>query len=871
MDLRCENVFLGAAAVAQLYVGATPWPVDLVERFAQQARERTHATAVEGPEGHLTYGELDRLSNRLAHRLQGHDVHAHVRVGVSLSRGVNELVALLAVLKAGGVYVPLDPTHPEARLGLILEDARPELVLVDASSPLASRPDVTRVALDNLQAAVEGHPDAPLSITYRHDDLAYILFTSGSTGRPKGVEIQRGAFANFLQSMAHTPGLQPEERVLAITTTSFDIAGLELFLPLWVGATVVIADRKTAQDARLLRRFLAQREISVMQATPATWRLLLDAGWAGDPGLRKFCGGEALYPELAARLLEKGGELWNLYGPTETTVWSTVRRLRAGDPITIGREIDETQVHILDNERRPVPDGQEGEIYIGGRGLARGYFGRPELTAERFVQSPFGPEGERIYKTGDLGRRRPDGDFECLGRVDDQVKIRGFRVELGEVEAVLRSVPGVHEVVVLADKTQPHDPKLVAYWVGDAKRTELILAARAKLPAYFIPAAYCALEEFPLNTNGKIDRGSLPTFEFDARPVQAPRRAFSVTEARVAQVWCDVLRVPRVELDDDFFTIGGTSPLALEVVDRIEQDSGLEVPVHSLFNASTLEGFSSRVGELQSPDAPIVVKLREGPPNVAPLWCIFGVRLYRDLARSLTVEGAVMGIHVPFRYRRGEQPRPTVEQVASAYVREITQRQPEGPYRLLGLCFGGVVAYEVAARLEARGSKVDFVAVLDALLPAGVRTDVVERVRDYVRRLHGTPLQFIDSMRERAKIRAARFVERWQSALGVSVDDTPVDLSVVDAACDADVARFAARPQRIRAPLLVVRATNEARPTWCSVDPDLGWHSFSRRVIAKDIPAKHLEILAPPHVGSLAAAVDELLAACRPRRLVCLR
>jgi amino acid adenylation domain-containing protein len=550
---------------------------DLVERFSENVARQPQAAAVEAHDGALTYGELDRRSNRLAHHLGALGIGPGSRVAVSMIRGCGELVALLAVAKAGAAYVPLAPSLPLERLQMLVHDAAPDLLLVSSATPLEADDRERTLVLDRLD--LDALPVTRPEVAIDPEDLQYVMFTSGSTGRPKGVEIPRAAFSNFLGSMEHTPGLAADDRLLAVTTTSFDIAGLELFLPLWVGATVVIADLETARDPRLLRRLLEVSAITTMQATPATWRLLLEAGWRGDGKLRILCGGEAMSRALADRLLAAGGELWNMYGPTETTVWSSVQRIRRGDDrITIGRPIDRTRLYVLDVDGRPLPPGAEGEIGIGGRGVARGYRDRPALTRERFIERD-GPDPDRIYRTGDLGRELPDGRLEWLGRLDHQVKLRGHRVELGEVESVLRAVTGVSEVLVVAELHESGDPRLVAYWVGEASREALVDAARLRLPAYMRPAGYVPLEAFPMNANGKIDRNALPRATVLTDGETLTRRPRTDEETRIAAIWRDVLGMPDVPVDQDFFTLGGSSVLAIQVVSRIEREMGVEIPL----------------------------------------------------------------------------------------------------------------------------------------------------------------------------------------------------------------------------------------------------------------------------------------------------
>ena len=714
--------------------GAAP---DVVVRFSEVAKARASHTAVIGPDATLTYEELDAITNRLARRLRSLGVTRDSRVGVAVPRGAGELAALLATLKAGGAYVPVDPSHPVERVRVILGDAAPQVLVAPTDSPLAAAlPEgATFLALDTLAEATRGFDDAPLTETFAEQQLAYILFTSGSTGRPKGVEVGRGAFANFLRSMAHTPGLSQDERLLAITTTTFDIAGLELFLPLFVGATVVIVDRETATDPRRLRNRLECDDVSIMQATPATWRLLLDSGYQGNGRLRMFIGGEALNPELAARLVKCGSELWNLYGPTETTVWSSVERIRPQDPrVTIGRPIDHTQIYVLDTALQLVPERVIGEIYIGGKGLARGYHGRPDLTAERFVPDPFGKPGDRIYRTGDLGRLLPDGRFECLGRADNQVKIRGYRIELGEIETALRTVPGVQEVVVtLSPQKGQAEPRLVAYWVGEADREALFERAREKLPQYMIPSAYLRLTSFPLTTSGKIDRKALPEAEPIKTAAAVVRLPVSKLEVRIAQIFSEVLGVSPVGVDQDFFELGGTSVLVIQARERFEKEFGLELPLRIFFKSPTVTALAVHLERTSEQlDHGCLVQLKPGHGKRA-LFLIHDadgeVLLYRNLAMRMPQDMAVYGL-VPAKDGRLASVHLTIEAMAAHYEKEIRSCQPQGPYYMGGLCAGGVIAYEVARRLMQAGERVGLLALIESVSPqAPLRGNSLSKTR----------------------------------------------------------------------------------------------------------------------------------------------
>jgi amino acid adenylation domain-containing protein len=836
---------------------------DLLTQLRRQVARRPLHTAVEASDGVLGYAELDRLVGRFARRLRALGVRPESRVAIALPRGARELVAMLGTLRAGAAYVPLDPSHPAERLRLVLQDTAPEVLVTLGGSPLlATLPPATRsLPFDHLEglatsaADERDERDEPVS----PDQLAYVLFTSGSTGRPKGVEISRAAFANFLRAMVRRPGLAESDRLLAITTTTFDIAGLEHFLPLCVGATVVIADRETSMDPRRLGDRLARAGITVLQATPATWRMLLGSGWRGDGRLRMLCGGEALDLELARELLGQGSELWNLYGPTETTVWSTAQRIEATvDRISIGRPIDHTQIYLLDEQRRLVAPGVVAEIYIGGRGLARGYRGRPELTGERFVPDPFGAPGERLYRTGDLGRMLQDGRFECLGRVDHQVKIRGHRVELGEIESVLRRGPGVAEVLVAAEPpTEGTDPELCAYWVGEASREVLHERARAHLPVYLVPSRYVKLAGFPLSSNGKVDRRALRSAAAGGDPAHELRGPRSPAESKMAAIWREVLGISAVGVDQDFFALGGTSARVLELRARAERAFGVELPLRAFFETPTIERLVESLGRPDHPDAPIVVTLRRGAPGAPPLHCVRGIEAYQDLALALEDDRPVLGIHVPTRYSpRGDAPRIIVD-LGSRYAEAIRRHQPEGPYHLAGMSFGGLIAYEAARQLEAAGHRVAVVAVLDTVLPSAERPSRRARVQQLARRLLASPSALPgmlrnDLARRRARLRASvAKLLTWQAGRPVTAEDREVEAT----------RGYEKRMGRLHGRLLVFRATGAHVPEWVSIAPDLGWGSWASQVDVHDVASDHLDIVRAPHVFQVARVLGAALRA----------
>jgi amino acid adenylation domain-containing protein len=513
-------------------------------------------------------------------------------VGICLNRSSRMLEAMLGVLKAGGAYVPLDPDYPSERLTYMMEHSGARVLVTEKACEIPAGARATRVYMDaddwrraSVTDKVAGPAPGP-------DDLAYVIYTSGSTGKPKGVAVHHRAVVNFLTSMAREPGLTASDVVLAVTTLSFDIAVLELLLPLIVGAKVVVVPRDEGLDgARLLAR-LRQCGATVMQATPAGWRVLLAGGWAPEDRIKVLCGGEPMPGDLLPELLARSDSVWNMYGPTETTVWSTCCRL--AEPmsrIPIGRPIANTRMYVLDPQMQPVPVGVRGDIYIGGDGVTKGYLHRPDLTATAFIPEPFREgEGSLMYRTGDVGRFLPDGTLECFGRADNQVKLRGFRVELGEIETVLCDYPSVDVVAATVREDRPGDQRLVAYYVPAAEAEPSVEALRnhlrAALPEYMIPQHFVALNALPTTPSGKIDRKALPApVVEDHEEIVDPR---TDTEAALAVIWRSILQLERIGVHSSFFDLGGHSILGLDLMAAINEHLDLNLPLQVLFESPTI-------------------------------------------------------------------------------------------------------------------------------------------------------------------------------------------------------------------------------------------------------------------------------------------
>ncbi len=587
----------------------------LDQAVQRQCQAHPNSTAVVCGDERLSYAELDARATELARFLQQHGVGAETPVGICLHRSPQMVIALLGVLKAGACYVPLDPAFPRERLIYMLEDSGAPILLtqVELAEWLSGEsPDTAprAICLDRdwqqIQAA-----EGPLQALSGAESIAYTIYTSGSTGKPKGVQIPHRAVINFLDSMRREPGLRVEDRLLSVTTLSFDIAVLELFLPLTTGAQVILVSRDVAYDGYRLAAAIETHGATVMQATPATWRMLLEAGWQGDDQLKVLCGGEALPLDLAGQLLDRVGSLWNMYGPTEATVWSSTCRIESVENgLTVGRPIANTRIYLLDEHHQPVPTGVAGELFIGGDGLARGYLNRETLTAERFVPDPFCSQpGARMYATGDLARYRADARIEVLGRLDFQVKIRGFRIELGEIETALNSLPGVANSVVVAQPDASAGHRLVAYVVAaDRDQPPAVMDMRhallAHLPDYMVPSYIVHLEQLPLTPNGKIDRLSLPrvaqsdlVLETEYVPPESP------FEQTLAEICADLLELDKVSIDANFFAIGGHSLLATQLATRIRSAYNIHVPLRVFFERSTLRSLAAYIKDAAESDS----------------------------------------------------------------------------------------------------------------------------------------------------------------------------------------------------------------------------------------------------------------------------
>lgn len=709
---------------------ARPLPeVDVIQLIESQAARSPQALALSCGDSRLTYQQLNDQANVMARQLLGMKIGAGSRVAVALTRSPSLLIALLAIQKTGAAYLPLDPSAPSERLGMILEEGQTHLLLSQGSL-LAHLPGVScpRITIEALAAAqgwiaVTNLRDGELIAPVLPETPAYIIYTSGSTGRPKGVVISRHNVLNFLAAMRAELAIQSHDKVLALTTVAFDIAVLELYLPLLVGAAVELVERDVARDPAALAACIRDRGVSVIQATPSHWQALVDEYPACLSTVRALVGGEALPAPLAKTLARlTSAPVVNLYGPTETTVWSTMMTLTEDELASppIGRPLWNTSVYVLDHNQQLLPVGAVGELYIGGAGVAQGYFNRPTLTEERFLANPFG--AGRLYRTGDLARWRSDGVLEYLGRNDFQIKVRGFRIEAGEIEAALQACPGVRQAAVMLRTDSRGEGRLVAYVVAEGGADDprlkagLLRESLARLlPDYMLPAHYTLVDALPLNVNGKVDRKALPEPQWQLRQQYvAPRNAL---ESTLATLWAETFALERVGVFDSFFDLGGDSLVAAKMVARLRQQLDRPIPLAAVFQASTIAELAEQIEQHVETDplAPVLPLSRGGSqPALCCVHPIIGLAWgFAGIAPYLEDEVPLLGLQAAGL--RGEEPLPrSIAEVAQQYVVRLQQAQPAGPYRLLGWSMGGLIAHEMARCLREQGEDVEFLAILDA-------------------------------------------------------------------------------------------------------------------------------------------------------------
>jgi amino acid adenylation domain-containing protein len=841
-----------------------PTDVPLHKFIEEQARRTPEAVAVVYESEQLTYRELNRRANQLAHRLKNLQVGPDVLVAVCMERSLELVVSLLAILKAGGAYVPLDPEYPRERLDTMLRDANPPVVL--AQSHLADRlPAGVQeiIYLDCDWSSVVSESPEDLVIAVNGKNLAYAIYTSGSTGKPKGVANVHEGIVNRLLWMQDMYKLTGQDRVLQKTPFSFDVSVWEFFWPLMTGATLVVARPGGHRDPAYLVNLIAEQGITTLHFVPSMLGIFLDAaGLERCRALRQvFASGEALPYELQLRFFERlGAELHNLYGPTEAAVDVTYWHCPRNGQLTmvpIGRPIANTQVYILDANLEPVSIGAAGELHIGGIGLARGYLNQPDLTAQKFIPDPYDKTpGARLYKTGDSARFLPDGNIEYLGRIDQQIKLRGFRIELGEIEAVLGKCPGVRQAAVILREDNPGDKRLVAYMIaasGAALDVDQIRAEiKDKLPDYMVPSRFMVVQAFPMTTSGKLDRKALPApvEEAVSATAVAPRNEL---ESRIASAFASVLGIASVGVTDNFFALGGHSLTAARLLSQVKEISGREVPLSALLRAATVESLAELVSVHEDAGDPVVMEIQRGDNRRLPFFAIVPPEEeslgYAMLARHMGRNQTVYKVQAHAPVVRG---RPYTEQemgvMGQEYAAAIVSVQSDGPYCLGGLCDGTHIAERVILELEAQNRKVGLFAIFDTWTLQYSQRPWLWRLYYYQQRLQ--------------EIRSLSLSRQFEIYARVVADKIGKLTGKTQARNDWPQAYWPKDfvPPRFGAPVALFKRPKQ--PFYYVKDREMGWGARSKGgVKIHEIPFDHDELLREPHVRTL----GEELAACIAR------
>jgi amino acid adenylation domain-containing protein len=856
--------------------------------FEEQVLKTPDAIAVVFENEQLTYTELNARANRLANYLVKEGVKEGMFIAICLHRSIDLLVSLLAVSKTGATYIPLDPIYPKARLALILEDAKP-FILISELSMFQNLPETdTRILLLDQKSVYSNESGENLNYG-NAQNFAYVLYTSGSTGIPKGVQIKQHSVVNLVSSMSKLLKVTSKDVLLAETTISFDIAEMEMYLPLFAGAKLVIASEDTSLNIEILKNKIEDSGATLFQATPVSFKMLLLSGWNGKSDLKIICGGEAFSKELARELLLRCKEVWNGYGPTETTIYSVVKKLTSEDCagegyVPIGRPIDNTTLYVLNSKLVPVPVGITGELYIGGVGVSPGYLNLDGMTAERFIPNPFSDDPEaRIYKTGDLVQYFPDGNLVYLSRADFQVKIRGFRIELGEIESVIAKFDGIKENVVITREDENGEKMLVAYCVpkveSDFNEAEFRHYLKEKLPDYMVPSAIVRMDKLPLTANNKVDRKALPEpSNIYASASQIYVEPKTLTEKKLTVIWCSILKLEKIGILDDFFEIGGHSMIAVTLIIKIEKEFGVRLPLATLFEKSNIQRLAKVIDDGITPDKwRSLVPLRP-TGSKKPLFLVHGlglnVLLYTTIINYLDSEQPVFGLQA--KGLNGiEKPLETIEDIAKYYNSEIMTVDPVGPYNLAGYSLGGTIAYEMGRQLTAMGKQVNFIGLLDSVAEGSIdNLSVYDKIGSITKFLlsyiHWNITYFFNTSNE-SMISVIK--RRWRG-LGKKMRGMDIKVDAGDYSSKGErhelpkylkrVHRanyYAGRKYVIKSYSGSVHLFKAAHQTFFIEDPvNYGWDKYAKGgVIIHEIPGEHSSTFAPPNDKIFSSILQEIL------------
>lgn len=851
--------------------------VTLTKLIAKQAKQHPDKVAIKHNGQSITYEELDTVSNQIAAYFIAHNVTNNDVIAVAIDRSISLVLCLLGLVKAGAAYVPIDPHLPTDRVNFILDNSGAKLLCTVQKYSEQYAGITDKILFDNVLLNSRSQPYSEPDVEYDGNELAYILYTSGSTGQPKGVAIERHSLLNFLLSMQKEPGINQDDILLSITTISFDIAELELFLPLICGAQIVIVDNEVAKDGRALLEIIKTEQISIVQATPFTWRMILQSGWNKPLPIKAFCGGEALPKDLADKLLEKCTELWNMYGPTETTIYCTIKKiLPKEDLITIGKPIDNTQVYILDKEQHQVPAGEEGEIYIGGEGIARGYVGRPDLTGERFIDDTFSGSGGKIYKTGDWGKTLDNGEVQYLGRIDHQIKIRGYRIETEEIEYQLKNQRDIKDALIILHEDRLGNKQLVAYIIAkgyftpyqrDKKIGKWKNNLKNKLPDYMVPSVFILIPRMPLMPNGKLDRKKLPIPT--TKPLsRSNKKPSTETEKKITQIILNNTDFEHIGINDNFIDLGIDSLIALTIIVGIEEQFHKRLPLTILVHYPSVKLLAQFIDSASDSPYNSLINLKTGGDKV-PLYLVHGIGLnlfnFNSIIEHMDANQPVFGLRAA-GLDGNEAPLESIETIAAYYNQEILSHDPIGPYAIAGYSMGGIIAYEMAIQLKEAGKKVEMLAMIDTNVQESFQAPINNLLRKAERQIdklifrvgsfYKHPVSNIDYLSQTFGQQIKAFLTRAGFRSKYAPSELPTYMQYVVEKLEAACANYVIQPYNLKIDLIKA----EQRFYYVDDPKYLGWGNYALDGITiYEVPGDHEEVFSSPNDMILAETLQKRL------------
>ncbi|GGF17152.1 non-ribosomal peptide synthetase [Echinicola rosea] len=857
----------------------------LVHAMANQFPTKT---AIEFQHQLVTYKELEDQSNRFAAFLQSKNLKKGDRIGLLMPRSADMVIGLLGVAKSGLTYIPIDPELPHDRIQHMLNDASATAIVTTTSIKDIPQATVQRIFIEDFHRDYETLPNTYQEANIQMNDPVYLLYTSGSTGLPKGVKVSHQNLTNLLYSLQDRPGISYSDRVLAVTTISFDVAGMELFGPLIAGATLVIADTPTLKDGRLLLKALGEKKITRVFSTPATYQMLVQVGWDFPLPLKIVSGGEPFQKHLIEKLLPITEEIWNAYGPTETTILSSLKHIKTPDDFdSIGTPINNTEIYLLDENRQLVDIGEVGEIHIGGDGVALGYWQKVDLTKERFIPNPFANNGKLMYKTGDLGKFKTNGELMCLGRIDNQVKIRGHRIELGEIEQQINQLESVMASHVTVQESQQGHKQLVAYVtrntvnahnepsaISDETLKRWKSSIQAKLPSYMIPSHWVGIKQFPLTPNGKIDHKALPFPASKAIEKTSPNdREWSKIEKIIGEIWKESLKLSYIDLDDDFFELGGHSILAVEVMSKLDKKIDAQLPLTTIFKHATVRSFAALLENKEETKAVsnewsslVAIKPEGSKP---PIYVVHGIAAnitnYYKLIDHVDKDQPIYGLQA--KGLNGiDTPNSGLENIAAHYVNEIIEHNPEGPYHIGGYSFGGYVAFEMARQLiaknKAMGKLIIFDTSVEPMEEEGDKKGIFDMIsKEFHKRK--VEIQLLVEAPETFKTTKGRMIKRKTENLltkmGLQKDNSPHDRAAIIKRIKQinkeALLNYSLKP--INVDMVLFKAKIKLAPV--SEEKYYGWTPYVNSIQVIDIEGDHNSMFDHPFVAPFGYKLQETL------------